>query len=186
MDSRAVPGGWAQFLKRHDELLRWCRETKIPVLTQKEWTERLYYAKPDPMDNVMPPLHVDRDGNGVPDGYSPEKGTRWADNAFSIQKDGVIFRLLSLTGMEVGGNRLSYRFRGAPGTKIHVKVQPFAKGWSPTYTRVFTQTVERPDPQTCTIRFDIPAGTRFLNLEFRASGVSGPLVLDNFSLTADR
>lgn len=186
MDSRAVPGGWTQFLKRHDELLRWCRETKIPVLTQKEWTERLYYSKPDPMDNVMPPLHVDRDGNGVPDGYSPEKGTRWADNAFSIQKDGVIFRLLSLTGMEVGGNRLSYRFRGAPGTKIHVKVQPFAKGWSPTYTRVFTQTVERPDPQTCTIRFDIPAGTRFLNLEFRASGVSGPLVLDNFSLTADR
>ena len=88
--------------------------------------------------------------------------------------------------MEVGGNRLSYRFRGAPGTKIHVKVQPFAKGWSPTYTRVFTQTVERPDPQTCTIRFDIPAGTRFLNLEFRASGVSGPLVLDNFSLSADR
>ncbi len=185
MNSNALPGGWQEFLKRHDDLLQWCRKTGIPVLTQKEWTRRLYDSKADPMYNLMPPLTVDRDGDGVPDGYSPAKGTVLKNGAFSAEHDGVVFHLHNLTGMEIGANRLSYRFRGAPGTEIHVKVQPFAKGWSPTSTRVFTRKMEQNGPTTCSFQFDIPADTRFLNLEFRASKVSGPFALDELKLTAN-
>ena len=98
----------------------------------------------------------------------------------------MVFRLHNLTGMELGANRLSYRFRGAPGTEIRVKVQPFARGWSPTCTKVFSRKIEKNGPQNASFRFDIPAGTRFLNLEFRAEKLSAPLALDELTLTADR
>ncbi len=186
LNSNAVPGGWEEFLKRHAELLEWCRKKQIPVRTQKEWAERLYLSKPDPMYNLMPSLSVDRDEDGVPDGYSPAKGVLLENNAFIAKRDGVVFQFHYLTGMEIGANRLVYRYSGAPGTAIHVKVQPFAKGWAPVYTKVFTRKIEKSGPQTCTVRFEIPSGTRFLNLEFRASDVSAPLALDGFSLTANQ
>lgn len=186
MNFRALPGGWTEYLKRHDDLLKWCREKQIPIRTQREWTERLYLGKPDPMYNLMPPLTTDRDGDGIPDGYTPAKTTTLENGAFVTKRDGVIFQLRNLTGMEPGSNRLTYRYSGAPGTEISVKVQPFAKGWTPVYTKGFRQKIETAGPQTCTIQFDIPKDTRFLNLEFRATGVSDPLALDGFSLTANQ
>ena len=186
MVTRSLAGGWTEYLESAVALLKWCKENDIPVLTQKEWAKRLYDSKTDPMFNLMPPLSVDRDGDGIPDGYSPAKGTFLKNGAFVAERDGVIFHLHNLTGMEIGANRLSYRFRRAPGSEIHVKVQPFARGWSPTYTKVFSRKIEKSGPQTCSFRFDIPAGTRFLNLEFRAAKLSAPLALDELSLTADR
>jgi len=50
--------------------LQWCNDNNIPVLTATDWTNILYNTTQDAFVNIFPPLNVDLDSNGVPDGYS--------------------------------------------------------------------------------------------------------------------
>lgn len=183
---KPVPAvGWTKYLDRHRELLQWCKEKRIPVRTQSEWTERLYLRKPDPMYNLMPPLTVDRDEDGIPDGYLPAKTVTVENGAFLAKRSGLLFHIRQLTGMETGPNSLTFQLKGAPGTVIRVRIQPYIAPRKPAFTKDFTQTLETAAPHMETVRFDIPAGTRYLNLEFHAAKLPVPLSLGSFSLTKE-
>ena len=57
MAAYRVPGGFRNFLKRYDELLKWVREKKIPVHTVSGWSRKLYGEKERaPQFNIMPSL----------------------------------------------------------------------------------------------------------------------------------
>ena len=69
-------GGWQGYLGRLDSLLAWCRQNsdRIQVRTQSDWARVLYGTHQNEYVNVFPPLNVDLDGNGVPDGYYAQSG----------------------------------------------------------------------------------------------------------------
>ena len=64
MNTRRVPGGFQEYLRRHEELLKWLKEKQIPVRTMSEWAERLYPESPDFSGSIMPRLDRDLDGKG--------------------------------------------------------------------------------------------------------------------------
>ncbi len=182
MDFRHLAGGWQEYLERHKNLLQWCKEKNVPVHTQREWTEILYRSKTDPAFNIMPPLTVDRDEDGIPDGYELASTTSLQHNALVATGDGVAFKFQKLTGMEIGQNHFSYTCEGAPGTEVTVKIQVFVKPEAPEFTLNVPHAITSAGAQTFTIPLEVPEGALFLNLEILASGVTAPLKLSNFKL----
>ena len=123
---RLMPDGWDGFLKQIDQTLSWCRQTGIPVKTYAEWAQALYHTKQDPSVDVFPGLEVDRDGDGVPDGYdvSSEKLDR-SDGApgglcLTADSTGAICRVKGLAGLEKGANTFAICTRGSAGGSIEV------------------------------------------------------------------
>ena len=110
MTDHKLPGGWPEFLRKHDELLAWCREKKIPVRTQSRWAELLYYSKTDPAQNIFPAWTVDLDGNQRPDGYKfLGKGVSInAAGELVAPNDGDVFEIIRLGGVEKGKNTLRF------------------------------------------------------------------------------
>ena len=110
MTDHKLPGGWPEFLRKHDELLAWCREKKIPVRTQSRWAELLYYSKTDPAQNIFPAWTVDLDGNQRPDGYKflGQGVTINAAGELTAPNSGDVFEIIRLGGVEKGKNTLSF------------------------------------------------------------------------------
>ncbi len=115
-----VPGGWEGYLKRHDELLKWCREQNIEIRTQSDWVERLYGRKPDPAWNIMPKFETDRDGDGIPDGCRLGDGVKSEGGVLSAGRRGPVFTVERLSGMERGVNEFAIDCRSAAGTRLAV------------------------------------------------------------------
>ena len=116
-----VKGGWDAYIKGYEELLQWLKENRIPVRTQEEWAEILYASKPDPDENIMPSLSIDRDGDARPDGYELRKGAR------AELKSGTVFipsggklHLSDLGGLEKGKNRFALTVKGKAGMVVHL------------------------------------------------------------------
>ena len=126
---RSLLGGWNGYLTRMDSLLGWCKTNNIAVKTYKDLAAQLYDTPQNPYTNIFPPLNVDLDENGIPDGYVPGNGVldttsgvaesnNWS---YSIQKKGTIFSVYSLAGLEKGENDFYISTRGAVGDSVDVK-----------------------------------------------------------------
>ena len=116
-----VKGGWDAYIKGYEELLQWLMKNRIPVRTQEEWAEILYASKPQPDENIMPPLSTDLDEDGTPDGYVLQKGAR-ADvksGIVSIPRGGRL-HISDLGGLEKGKNRFALTVKGKTGMVVYL------------------------------------------------------------------
>ncbi len=125
-------GGWEGLLARTDSLLAWCVRSGIPVRTQAQWTAQLHDSAPDPYENIIPPLNVDLDSNGVPDGYlasvdgliSKADGVPDSSNcAYGLKKPGKLCSIGKLGGVEKGDNDFILWLKGTPGGKVVVTLR---------------------------------------------------------------
>jgi Putative Ig domain/Secretion system C-terminal sorting domain len=122
-------GGWSGYLARMDSLLGWCKANNIIVKTYKDLAEQLYNTPQDPYTNIFPPLNVDLDGDGIPDGYGlndglfdttsgvPESGNR----SFSTKRKGYIFSISGLAGLEKGENDFYISTKGGGDDAVDVQ-----------------------------------------------------------------
>ncbi len=137
------PVEWNNYIVKNDSLLSWATTNSIPIRTYSEWSDLLYFQTPDPYENIMPPFNVDKDANGIPDGYTnvlyPNNiiGTFVTDsttpgpgaNYYSATTDNAydpITNILQLGGFEKGANDFSIWTKGSPGDSVEVI---FAEAW---------------------------------------------------------
>jgi methionine-rich copper-binding protein CopC len=121
-------GGWDSYLGRIDSLLSWCSQFGVPVKNQTQWAEILYGSTPDPYENIIPPLNIDLDDNGVPDGYYRTDGILdktdgipdASSYSYSLSTNGRFSRILSLAGIEKGDNDFIIWIKGAVGSTVRV------------------------------------------------------------------
>ena len=130
MAAYRVPGGFRNFLKRYDELLKWVREKKIPVHTVSGWSRKLYGEKERaPQFNIMPSLTRDLDENGRPDGYVLNKDTTAKDGVLLFPaRDGRVFSIQGLAGLEKDENRFRFSCKAVPGTKLIFQFRTYHHG----------------------------------------------------------
>jgi len=126
---------WDSYLKRTDSLVAWAVANNIPIKTYSEWADILYKETPDPYQNIFPPLNVDLDTNGIPDGYGnltypidyyegiletyPEAPSP-GNYCYRISKQGGITYVQDLGGIEKGKNNFEIWTKGETGDSISV------------------------------------------------------------------
>lgn len=125
-------GGWDGYIKRMDSILSWCKDKNIAIRTQNVWANILYTTTPNPYENIFPPLSVDLNEDGNPDGYydkigytngildttdSPSTELR---NSYSISKSGSICYISGLAGLEKGEDDFYISTKGSPGDSVEV------------------------------------------------------------------
>ena len=133
---RDLTGGWAGYTQRVDSLLRWCYQnaSQIRVRTQSQWANILYAQPADPFANVIPPLNVDLDNNGFPDGYyyqsdgypygtvdSTDGVAAGMGYSWSVDRAGDVCTIVGLAGLEKGWNDLGLWTRGYPGDSVELR-----------------------------------------------------------------
>lgn len=124
-------GGWSTYLARVDSLLDWCNRKKILVKTQNEWARKLYDLPVNPYENIIPPLNVDNDENGVPDGYYYQAGYTLGvidtvdkvgnEYSYSTSQKGVICEVAQLGALEKGELDFKIWTKGNPGNTVQVR-----------------------------------------------------------------
>ena len=125
-------GGWDGYLGRMDSLLAWCQanSARIQVVTYSEMAHLLYDVPQNPYVNIIPPLNVDLNNDGVPDGYwistvaslDTTDGTV-PEGGYSLKTSswGTICTISNLAGLEKGANDFSIWTKGATGDTISVR-----------------------------------------------------------------
>lgn len=130
MNTRRVPGGFQEYLRRHEDLLKWLKEKQIPVRTMSDWAERLYPESPDFSGNIMPRLDRDLDGNSVPDGYRLSPGTRARNGVLFLPSgSGEVFSITELGGLRKGENVFRFSRECPSGDDSEFPV-PFSPAWT--------------------------------------------------------
>ena len=102
---------------------------------------------PDPYENIIPPLNVDLDENGIPDGYTnigyPDPtltGVLVIDStasdsiAYTSSNTGKISLILTMGGIEKGENEFSVWTKGDIGNTLRVV---FSGPWKPAPSNIF-------------------------------------------------
>jgi len=123
-------GGWNSYLSRIDSLLNWCYQKNIPVRTYNKWVPILYDSITDPYQNIFPPLNIDLDEDGFPDGYNKTNfgilkatGGVLSSNGYCIEKkQGYFCTISSLGGIEKGNNILEFYAKGTSSDFVIVRV----------------------------------------------------------------
>ena len=160
---------WEAYLNKTASMLAWCKQTGIPVMTQRALTSVLYNSVQDPHTNIFPALNVDRDGDGNPDGFGPADGTLSRNDgvpasgglSFSLSTAGTLCRVRDLGGLEKNKNLFSIWTKGETGDSVdviftlhsktgHVKIQRFP-ATTPLWTRYSTIVTIPDDVSTCDI-----------------------------------
>lgn len=114
-----------------DDILEWCDTNNIPVLTATAWSNILYGSTPqEPFVNIFPPLNIDLDLNGIPDGYDSLKslgtietndGPPGSGNVcYSIKSEERFCYISNLGGIEEGENDFEIWTKGESGSRITV------------------------------------------------------------------
>jgi hypothetical protein len=122
-------GDWDGYLIRMDSLLNWCKRKDIAVKTYKEIAAQLFDTPQNAYTNIFPPLNVDLDENGIPDGYTTSYGfldttsgvEQSGNRSYSIQRTASIFSISMLAGLEKGENDFIISTRGGIGDSVDVK-----------------------------------------------------------------
>jgi len=181
MNTRRIPGGWKTYMESHGQLLAWLREKRIPVRTQTQWAEILYSKKADPTVDMMPPLTVDLNDDGIPDGWDFNSGAEadLAKGEAILPRTGIL-EVNGLAGLEKGRCRFSLRCRGAKGARILVDFEQFPhREWrkpSAKQTAVFEMSGDT--GQLFTQEVEIKPETVVMNLRIRTTAdaaVSSPV-----------
>ncbi len=178
-----VPGGWEEYLRRHDELLEWCRRTGIPVRTQREWTRRLYdpATQLDRETNVMPSLSLDRDEDGNPDGYVLGEGVSVHDGELERRTPGRMFTVTRLSGMEKGSNRFSFEGKGPEGGRwVTQLIYHGRKG--ELGAEDFSMPIRSGASEVFSVVLNIPEEAVAMTVVVRGEGTAGTFTLKDPSL----
>ena len=117
-----LPGKWPEYLQHYRELLQWCHENKLQVHVQKDWCRLLYDTKTDPAWNIMPQIDVDRDKDGIPDGYQIFSAAKISGKKLIAAGKGKLFEIFGLCGAESGTNVFSFRYNAKQETVIHISI----------------------------------------------------------------
>lgn len=121
-----------QYLKDLEEILKFCYDNDIPVLTYKDVNEVLYETQPDSLTNVMPPLYNDLTSQGYPDGYLLFTDTKLIntmgvseDRGYALRKNGNgnMFYLTNIGGFEKGENTFSFSAKGVDNAVLKIIVK---------------------------------------------------------------
>lgn len=186
MNARHLPGGFEALLRRHDELLKWIREKKIPVRTVSEWARELYETRLDPRRNVLPSPARDLDGNGSPDGYRLTRGTLARNGMLLLPPgNGEVFAIKELAGLEKEENLFRFSASGQPGTKIVFRFAFHRRGrLYPEKCEPLVFTVAKPGWQTYSAEVNIPRSSIALDLVCLLENAAAPVELKEPSLTA--
>jgi hypothetical protein len=114
-----------------DRLLQECRERDLPVLSMRQAATMLFDHIADD-GNPVPRVDVDRDGDGLPDGYQQlppgsnygqeaEEGLRGANfHHFRRQGPGPFFSIKWMGGIRPGRSRVRVWARGVPGDRLRI------------------------------------------------------------------
>jgi len=137
-----------------DEFLRRCRETGIPVLSQRQAMVHLFDREPV-LTNPVPAIGRDLDRDGIPDGYgvlpegsayavTPDESLRQFEGGhFSRTTAGEVFRIHWMGGIKPGRSAVRLWARGSPGDELRVSI--VLKQYHSIEGQRFGQTVtERP------------------------------------------
>lgn len=110
-----------QYLKDVEEILKFCYDNDIPVLTYRDVNKVLYESISDSTTNVMPPLYKDLTSQGFPDGYTLYPNVQLYKNigvpedkgcALGINGGEMIFYIENIGGFEKGENTFSFYAKG--------------------------------------------------------------------------
>jgi hypothetical protein len=121
---------WDNFIARTDSLCRWMHDNKIPVVTYLQMFNTVQNSATDRMQNIIPPLDTDIDGDGKPDGYTTagtlEKGGVYEWNYYSMYRtgSGELFKIDKLGGVEKGRNIFRVDLKGAIGDTVTFSFTP--------------------------------------------------------------
>ena len=106
-------GKLKEYAKLHDELLAWLKKNNIKVMNQSELALYLREYKIDPDKNIMPSFTRDIDEDGLPDGYSFNRKTSFADGAVQLVGTGHLFCISHLCGLPHGRVKFSAEWQGS-------------------------------------------------------------------------
>ena len=170
MQIRRVPGGWEAFLKGYDDLLAWIRQNNIPVRTHEQLAEMLYDRPFLPFDELMPSLSIDRDGDGIPDGYELKNGAV-ADlrtGTVSLPAGGRL-QITDLGGAERGPAQFAFEAAGNAGAIAVLDVQYIIRNGKPRSERKKFQ-LKGNGWEKCSGTLTLPPGTVSLHYTLSAPG----------------
>lgn len=167
----------------HD-LLEWCFEQNIPVISQAEIIELTNNSTTNRFENIMPDLYTDRAAQGKPDGYSLGDGVLWINNdgmhedkihALKLNGNGQIFTLSDLGGLEKGNNDFEIWIKGTAGAIVSVEFGALGAAIFMLTTTGAWQKFRLSDSSGITA-LDIPYTTNFLTITATASNNSGTAI----------
>ena len=128
LNGRKEIGGWEGYLRNTEELLKWCREKRIPVRTYCQWADTLYGRPADPSVNVFPDIAADHDDDGQPDGIVLGNGVTVLaqDDAsgpaeLSVPPNSRALIVRELAGIEKGANVFAVELSGPAGAKLDAR-----------------------------------------------------------------
>lgn len=184
MNTRRVPGGFQEYLRRHEELLKWLKEKQIPVRTMSDWAERLYPESPDFSGNIMPRLDRDLDGNSVPDGYRLSQGTRARNGVLFLPSgSGEVFSITELGGLRKGENVFRFSVNARPGTTLSFQFRFHRRGRArPESRKPLKFAITQSGWQTCSEELNIPRNVIALDLICRVENAEKGAELKELSL----
>jgi hypothetical protein len=190
-------GDWNAYLGKMDSLLAWCHRNydKIPVKTYSQWADELYGEATNPDVNIIPPLNVDVDGNGLPDGYfrrvdgvldTTEGINECGHYSCLIGHTGTICKIIDLAGIEKGDNEFGIWMRGSVGSKVEAS---FSMAGIDTvrYSFVVTDTSWKFYPGKDSVgnvsSFHVPSNVSTMTIEVKCTRFAGKWVkISNMSL----
>ena len=117
-----------------DRLLQKCSENGIPVLSMRQAAIMLF-DRPTGSGNPVPRMDIDRDGDGLPDGYhppppgseyehDPAEGTKVSGfHHFKRKRAGDLFSIKWMGGIKPGKNKVTVWARGTSGDVIRIKIK---------------------------------------------------------------
>ena len=120
---------WDGYLGRMDSLLAWCKANGVQVVTYSQMAHQLYDVPQNPYVNIIPPLNVDIDHNGIPDGYwipsnvsldTTDGVSIDGGKSYAISGTGIVCEINHLAGIERGENDFSISTKGNPGDSVSV------------------------------------------------------------------
>ena len=195
---------WDDYITKNDSLISWATRNSIPIKTYIEWSDLLYYQTPDPYYNIIPPLNIDNDENGIPDGYEDVYDPGDIDGIFVIDSttpgpganyyyietdedwQNRITYIRGLGGFEKGENDFSVWTQGAPGDSIKIVI---SEPWPSNVSTSFKLPAETSDWQKQSLSkfgksFIVDEDQSVLDLEFYCSDyTSGTVKIAGMSLT---
>jgi FlgD Ig-like domain len=191
------PDGWSNYLGRLDSLLDWLKQCGILVKTQTQWAHLLYDTPPDSSINIFPPMNVDLDHNGVPDGYDRNVGGKvdstdgplgTSDYSYAIADTGSICSVTDLGGLIRPTMQFSLWTKGCPGDSVKLVISYDRDDHSPISFTIPATTSEWHQHELLNVSGDstsinIPDDISALTFNFMCSSyVSGDVKIGGFSL----
>lgn len=170
---RRFPGGREAFFRGYDELLAWVKQHNIPVKTHEQWAVELYDHPSLPLEEVMPPLTVDRNGDGIPDGYDLKNGAKsdLRTGRVSLPAGGRL-QITNLGGIDRGPGRFSVEVKGPAGALVTIEFRYMIRNGKPSAERK-TFRLKGNSWESCSGTLSVPSGA--VTLHYTLSAPETPI-----------